>query len=199
LKNRKKIQEITIIAILAGCNAALELTLGNCLHLVKFPLVGAVMVGIDLVIYTLAFEMVPRRGTITALAFISALLNFVGGGAFKPWAILAIIIEGILIDLIISSFGTGIISLASAGIATGLFTWLYSIFEARFFLGGNATQTLIKVFSDIMGSENPGRYSLMAIVLIIIVLHIISGILWGFLAWRVKGILWKFKAGRVAE
>jgi hypothetical protein len=189
LKNRKKVHEITIIAILAGCNAALELTLGNCLHLVNFPLVGAVMVGIGLVIYTLGYEMAPRRGTITILAFLSALINFVGGGAFKPWAILAIILEGIIIDLIISTFGSGFASLASAGIASSLFTRIYSLFTARFFLGENATETLLKAFSGMLGSKNPGSFPLVTAILIVIAFHVLSGVFWGFVAWRSKRTL----------
>lgn len=196
LKDSKKTREITIIAVLAGCNAALELTLGNYLHMANFPLAGAVMVGIGLVIYCIGYETAPRRGTITILAFLSALLNFVGGGAFKPWALPAIVLEGLLIDSIISSFGTKFISLVSAGIASSLFTRVFSLFTARFFIGGNATQTLLDAFSRIVGSENPGRYPFIAIVLIIILIHLASGLFWGFVAWKVNRSLKNYWAGR---
>jgi ABC-type thiamin/hydroxymethylpyrimidine transport system permease subunit len=136
MRDRRTYQnrELSLLALLAGINCIFESTMGNFLHLMHFPLTGFIMCGVNIVIYIIARLIRPKPGTITIIALITATGNLAAGGTFKPLAIAAIILEGILFDIIISFLGNRKWSFVVAAMCVYLFSFVYPFLTALFFI-----------------------------------------------------------------
>jgi ABC-type thiamin/hydroxymethylpyrimidine transport system permease subunit len=198
LNHRSRSYEIAILALLAGCNAALEMTLGSYLKMIRFPMAGSIMVGLNLIVYALGYGVVPRRGTVAIMGFITAALSLVFGGAFKPWSILAIFLEGLLIEAFFRVRGVSLASLIGTGAAASLFTVLYTIATAAILYGHGFIRAVTEVFTRILGSQALARDSLWGAALVIGGVHVINGAVAGWLAWKMLQITETALEGRNA-
>ncbi|MFP4497902.1 MAG: hypothetical protein ACLFQV_06775 [Vulcanimicrobiota bacterium] len=186
LKSRSR--EITILALLAGLNAVLELTLGNYLHYVKFPLVGSIMVGINVIVYVAGYSRVPRRGTILTIGFITAVLNLFFGGSFKPWSIVAIFLEALLIEAVISPLGLKFWTVLLASVVSNLFSLFYTITVVALVMKKGFAGSMSVVLQRFMGSvENLTDYVIGAGV-IVVMLHLVIAAIFAGLAWKIHNI-----------
>jgi hypothetical protein len=189
LNSNRRIYELTILALLAACNAILELTIGNYLHYIKFPMVGSLMVTVNVIVYTVGYSMVPRKGSILTMGFLTALLNFLLGGTFKIPAIFAIVFEALIIEVIVSVLGFNFASILTASISANLFSLLWIVGFYGVVMGrGGAVERFIMVFSKPFGDDIFIRRWLILAVFIIIILHAASGIIGAKLAWKLKNL-----------
>ena len=186
MKVRNKTFGITIIALLAACNAVLELTLGNYLHLIKFPLTGIVMVGVNIIIYTAGYSMVPKKGTVISMGFLTALMNLFFGGSFKPWAILAIFLEAGLIEIFFDLMGLSFLSVMTASIVTNVFSLIFTLFTYSVILGKGLIMAIMRIVNTFTANTAVLQTSLILLAGILIVIHIIAGAVFGMIAWKLN-------------
>lgn len=186
MQSRSKTFEITIIALLAACNSVLELTLGNYLHLIKFPLTGIVMVGVNIIIYTAGFSLVPKKGTIISMGFLTVMMNLFFGGAFKPWAIVAIFLEAVIIEIFFDLMGMSFWSVMSASISANVFSLVYTFFTYIVVLGRGITTTFMKIVGTFTKSPDILNISLFTLGAFLILLHVIAGAAFGLTAWKLN-------------
>jgi len=179
--------EIAVIAILTACNATLELTLGNYLHIVKFPVVGSIMVGVNIIIYSLGYALVPKRGTIITMGFLTSVINLFFGGSFKPWAIIAIFLESALIEIIINVMKFHFLSVMTASILTNLFGLAITLAVYAYVLGIGIINAIHKASAGLESRIPWVRASLLPIFLLLIAFHIVMAIASGLMAWKMVG------------
>ena len=160
--------------------------MGNYLNYVRFPLTGSIMVGLNLVVYTLGYRMVPRRGTVAMMGLITTLLNLFFGGSFKVWSLVAIFLEALLIEGIFSISGVGFLQVMGAGLASNFFTLIYSFFTVSIVLGRGVMGSFMKVAGRILGGRATAQGSLLALALVLLAIHLINGGIFGWLAWKVS-------------
>jgi len=188
LKERSKVYELTILAILAACNAALELTLGSYLHLIKFPLTGMVMVGINIIVYTAGYALVPKKGTIISMGLITALMNLLLGGSFKLWAIVAIFLESVIIELVILSLGFNFWSVITASIVTNVFGFVFTMFVYGIILGHGVISGLLRILKWFIRNPATLNSSLFGLGLLIVLIHCVVGAISGWFAWKLNPV-----------
>ncbi len=184
-----KAYKITLISLLAGANAALELVLGNYLHLIKFPFTGMIMVGINLVCYVVGYSKFPKRGTVLTIGFLTAFLNLALGGTFKLWAIVAILIEAAIIEAIFMVMGFSFLSTVVSSWAVSIFTLLYAPLRYVLFFGKNTQEVVLQMVSNVVKRIDCVDVSIIVIIFFIVVAHLLSGFLFGWLSWRIKDFL----------
>jgi ABC-type thiamin/hydroxymethylpyrimidine transport system permease subunit len=170
--------------LLAACNGALELTLGSYLHLIHFPLVGSVMVGINIIVYSLGYSMVPRKGTILSMGIITALLNLLFGGAFKPWSILAIILEALIIEIIILILDFKFTSVLISSISANIFAFFYTVMVIALVVGKGVFYSLSVALSRIIPDPSILKSSVLLITVLMVLLHAFFGWLFADIAWK---------------
>lgn len=178
--------DLTLIAILAACNAVLELTIGNYLHVIKFPLTGLIMVGINIIIYTIGYSLVPRKGVIFSMGILTALINLFFGGSFKPWSLIAIVAEAGIIEIIISRLGLSFWSVMVASITSNVFSFFYSMAVVGIILGRDIVERLVQIAQDLIFNSQWAATSIFTFVLLLIAVHIGAGALFGSIAWKIK-------------
>lgn len=178
-------REATRLALLAACNGALELTLGSFLHATRFPMAGAVMVGLNLVVYTLAWVQVPRRGAILAVGLGTAFLNFSLSGAFKMMALPALVLEAAFLDLLLSRVGLGRSGLVLAGMASSLLSLAWGLATATLVFGLGPVVALERLVQ----ADFAVRLSAWGLLVLLVGARVLVGGLFGLLAWRVLGLV----------
>lgn len=197
MQTRTKTFEITLIALLAACNSSLELTLGNYLHIIKFPFTGMVMVGVNIIIYTAGYSLIPKRGTVLSMGIITAMMNLFFGGSFKIWSIFAILLEALIIEIIFGLMGMNFWSVMSASISANVFSLFFTFFIYIVVLGRGIIPTFMKIVGNFTKSPDILNISLFTLGGLLILLHIAAGAVFGLTAWRLnpKGII---NAGRMS-
>lgn len=188
---RLSILDTTILATMAATNAVLELTLGNYLHLVKFPLTGAVMVGLNLIPYMLGYVRVPRRGAILSMGMVTALLNLFLGGSFKGLALPAIVAEAAVIDIIVSSGGMRLPVVILAGVASNVFSMGWALVFTRLVMGRELSETLLRY----VGSSTLAGHGMLVVAVAVTAFHAGCGVFFALLAWRLHRLVETARAG----
>lgn len=188
MRTRSKTNEITLIALLAACNSVLELTLGNYLHLIKFPLTGIVMVGVNIIIYTAGFSLVPKKGTVLSMGILTALMNLFFGGSFKLWSIVAIFLEALIIEICFNLIGMNFWSVMSASISANVFSLFFTLFVYIVVLGRGVIPTFMKIMGNFTKSPDILNISLFTLGGFLVLLHIVAGGVFGLMAWRLNPV-----------
>ncbi len=178
-------REAATLAMLAACNAALEMTVGNYLRAAHFPMAGSTMVGLNLVVYAVGFQRVPRRGAILAIGLGTAFLNFVLTGSFKLMALPAIVLEAALIDVVLSTVGLSRLSLVVAGVLSNELSLGWRLTTGWLFLGSPPVQTLERLVPQDLAAQ----LTLPVLVGFLVASRALVGGLFAVLAWRVLDLV----------
>jgi len=178
-------REAATLAMLAACNAALEMTLGNYLRAAHFPMAGSTMVGLNLVVYAVGFLRVPRRGGILAIGLGTAFLNFVLTGSFKLLALPAIVLEAALIDLVLSTAGLNRVSLVTAGVLSNMLSLGWRLATGWLVLGSPPAQTL----ASLVTQDFAARFPFPVLLALFLASRALVGVLFALLAFRVLDLV----------
>ena len=172
---------------MTACNALIELLVGGFLHLINFSMKGSVMIGFNLIVYTLLFVRIPRFGIITMCGVCTAFLNLLLAGGSKFFAIYCIGLEALAIDLVIHFGGLRRLSVMVAGAVAGLVACLCSAINGMIFMGIDPIDMLNRMakFSFVAG------HSVWLILGVIVLWRIIVGIAFGEVAFKVCKFLGK--------
>ena len=139
------VKELTFTAMLTCCNSVLELVVGNLLHLINFSMKGSVLVGLNVMVYTVLFSRIPRFGIITLCGLATAAVNFILTGGFKFFALYCIVVEALTVDIIFAKFGLNKVSVMSACIIAGIVASLCGFFNGVVFLGIDVSQAAQRI------------------------------------------------------
>ncbi|MCD4783825.1 MAG: ECF transporter S component [Candidatus Eremiobacteraeota bacterium] len=203
MRKRGRSYEIAVIAILAACNATIELTLGNYLHIIKFPLSGSILVGFNIIIYSLGYAFVPKRGTVISMGFLTVIINLFFGGSFKILAIIAIFLEAALVEIIFNTMKFHFWSIMTASVITNLFGYVLTLVIYAFFIGIGLINAIHRAFARFTSLFPWAEFSIITIFLMLIVYHILVAVIFGMLAWKlikfVEIFMENHKNGKVLE
>ena len=179
------VKELTFTAMLTCCNSVLELVIGNLLHLINFSMKGSVLVGLNVMVYTVLFSRIPRFGIITLCGLATAAVNFLLTGGFKFFALYCIVVEALAVDIIFTKFGLNKISIMSACIIAGIVASLCGFFNGVVFLGIDITQAAQRISQSPLTLGQP----LAIIFAFIIAWRIVVGWAFGLVSCKILEVL----------
>lgn len=197
MKNRGKCFELTILALLASCNAVLELSLGTYLHALKLPMTGSIMVGINLIVYVIGYNFVQKKGTVMTVGFLTCFLTLFLG-PFKKFTIIAILLESLIVEIYFSLMGYNRLSLTLASVSSNLFCFFYAVTMATLVLGRGVTAGFLRAYNSVISRFEWFQGYLIGVVVLILLLHAISGLAFAFMAWKM-GRLPEMAMGRLSS
>ena len=171
--------------MLTCCNSVLELVIGNLLHLINFSMKGSVLVGLNVMVYTVLFSRIPRFGIITLCGLATAAVNFLLTGGFKFFALYCIVVEALAVDIIFTKFGLNKISIMSACIIAGIVASLCGFFNGVVFLGIDITQAAQRISQSPLTLGQP----LAIILAFIIAWRIVVGWAFGLVSCKILEVL----------
>ena len=149
--NRKSIASIAVFGTLWGF---VEATLGNALHLLNLPFSGSILASIALIIILIARIYNPTRGSTFLMAVIAAFIKAISFATVKLGPFVAIIMEGVLIEICLSLFRPGRLGFFSAGLIMALYPIIQTIITKTILFGSNFVPVILELaqgFSDRVG------------------------------------------------
>ncbi|NHZ85467.1 MAG: hypothetical protein GWP19_06260 [Planctomycetia bacterium] len=140
--NQKSIVSIAVFGTLWGF---IEATLGNALHLLHLPFSGSILASIALIIILIARIYNPTRGSTFLMALVAALIKALSFATVKLGPFIAIIVEGILIEAILSLFRTGRIGFFTSGLVMALTPIIQTIVVKTILFGSNFVPVILEL------------------------------------------------------
>jgi hypothetical protein len=182
---RLSLKELTIIAALGALWGSVEMTLGSFLHVLNVPFTGAILGSIGICIALVGRVVVPRPGSTLSIAIIAALLKAlsIGGVVLSP--MIAIIMEGLLADVVLSAGGRprrGTFLLAGA-VAVTWNTLHMVLIQGIVFGAGIITMYVIMIQKAARLFHIPAG-SVVVVIVVLVALHAAAGCVAGLVAWE---------------
>ena len=162
-----------------------EIFLGSFLSALRVPMYGALMAAIAVIIILTGALFVESRGSIIAMGLITAFLKLFSIGALFLGPLLAIMIEALLGELVISFMGRTRISFIIAGSVMVTYCFLHRFISQVLIYGKDIIEIYmgyIRLGSRMFGIPMEYAYYILFLFLI---LHLLFGILAGYGAWRI--------------
>jgi len=137
-------------AIAASVWSASEVVLGFLLHSYKVPFKGQILTGIAIIILTALHKEWGGRGIIIRAALICALLKLLAPTPKIIGPVIAILVEGTLLELSICLFGRNPVAYLIGGGMAMAWTFVQKIGKLLFFYG----QGMVELYGEILNTFN---------------------------------------------
>ena len=149
-----KQKSIVSIAVFGTLWGFIEATLGSALHLLHLPFSGSILASIALIVILIARIYNPTRGSTFLMALIAAFIKALSLATVKLGPFSAIIVEGILIEVILSLFGPRRLGFFASGLVMALEPIIQTIIVKTILFGSNFVPVILESaqgFSDQLG------------------------------------------------
>ena len=179
--NRKSIVSIAVFGTLWGF---IEATLGNALHLLHLPFSGSILSSIAVIIILIARIYNPVFGSTFLMALMAAFIKALSFTTVKLGPFVAIIVEGILIEIILTLFRPGRLGFFTSGLAMALYPIIQTIITKTILFGSDFIPVILDLaqgFSDRIGF-NAGWWMLGFYIIAQIILPLSAA----YFAWILK-------------
>lgn len=118
--------------------------------MMQVPFTGCIMVALNLVIYIAVRVLVPRTGSIATVGLITSLIRFVTTPGFSITPGLAILLESLVAEAVLSAMGANRISAMVAGAALQLFVIVFRLLSTLILYGWEMRKTFFEMANTIL-------------------------------------------------
>ena len=136
---------ITTIAVFGTLWGFIEATLGNALHLLNLPFSGTILASIALIIILIARIYNPEKGSTFLMAVIAAFIKAISFSTVKIGPFVAILMEGILIEIVFLIFKPSRIGFMLTGIVMALYPLIQTIVTKTILFGSNFIPVILEL------------------------------------------------------
>jgi hypothetical protein len=169
-------------AVFGALWGAVEITLGGFLHSLRLPLIGVILATGEAGFLVAVRRMYPERGLVVAIALIAALLRGLTplGALFSP--LIAIFMEGVLVELAFLVLPGVRLPAAVGGALCALWSVAQMVVSHAIFFGLDALRlydTLLCSGARLTGVAPEDRYLALVVPLSLLAVIGMLGGLWG--------------------
>ncbi len=182
---RLSLKELTIVAALGSLWGSSEISLGSFVHVWNVPFSGTILGGIGIAIALVARLVVPRRGSTLMIAIIASLLKALSIGGVVLAPMIAIVMEGLIAELVLSVGGRprrATFCLAGA-LAIG-YNVVHPLLVQGLLFGAGIFTTYERLIQQGASLFRLSTSSVVAVLVGIVVLHLVVGAVVGLIAWQ---------------
>ena len=165
-------RDLVYIAIFGSVWGLAEATLGAILHLLHIPLSGAILASIGMALVLIARYLNPKKGSTVLMAFIAATIKLLSFSTVKMGPFLAILMEGLTLEIILSLFGPTKIAFTISAFITAIYPILQSIAIKSIMFGGSFVPILLELIEGL--SQSIGYQAGWWVLGLYIFLHFLS-------------------------
>ena len=180
---RFSVRDLAYIGIFGALWGVSETSLGSVLHALRVPLTGTVLAAFGMTIALTGRWFVPRRGSVLFIGLVTALLKMlsVGGTVLNP--MIAIVVEGLLAELVLMAGRHDRVTFGAAGAVACAWPLVHPFLTGAIVAG----QGFLVVYANMLrnGARMLGVESsaVVLILAVLIVVHLAAGAAAGLLAW----------------
>ncbi len=182
-------RELVTLGVFGALWGGVEISLGSLFHTLNVPMTGMFLSAIGLLVVMVARYFVPRVGSSLFLGVIVALLKMLSLGGIVIWPMIAIMFEALVAEsvLTVSKTNTRWTFIITGGL--GVFYTLVHPFFSQGLLAGSGVlfvwEMLLQQGSRVFGIPVEAAWSVIGIMALV---HLVVGIVAGYLAWDVARI-----------
>lgn len=182
---RFTLRELVLIGIFGALWAVVETTLGSVLHMAHVPFKGVILGSIGLVVLVIGRLYIPKQGATVAMGSVTAVLKLFSLGQFLYNPMIAILMEALLAELVLTLAGQ---PSRKSFVIAGALAISWNFFHPFFTWGILAGQGLATLWTETVeeGAQTLGLSPDTAylIVILLLLIHIAAGLLAGWLGWQ---------------
>ena len=188
MKYEQQIPLILLIGIIWGL---IEILFSPIIKLIQPALFGFTMPFITVLIILIGRYYVPHYGSIILMGIIAAVMKYLLSGMVLHGAFMAILLEALLAEIILSILNMKLVSYILVGISTELYSAIHPLISKGLFCQSAHFLKFKKLLINIF-DFNASAMSREVISSILIVTHIVFGVLAGLLFMWIKRYLVNF-------
>ena len=129
-------RELVLLGIFGALWGGVEISLGSLFHTLNLPMTGMLLSAIGLMVVLVGRYYVPRVGSTFFLGVIAALLKMLSLGGIVIWPMIAILMEALMAELVLTLFGRpSRVSFLAAGSLSVLYTLVHPFFSQGLMAG----------------------------------------------------------------
>jgi hypothetical protein len=182
---RLGLKELTIVAALGALWGSVEIGLGSLLHVWNVPFIGATLGAIGIAIALVGRMVVPKPGSTVAIAVVAALLKAlsVGGVVLSP--MIAIVMEGVIADLVLSLGGRPRrATFVLAGALAVTWNLIHPLLIQGLIFGTGIITMYKSMVERAVALFHLPASSVFVVILVLVALHLVVGGTAGLVAWE---------------
>ncbi len=184
-------RDLVTMAVFGALWGALEMSLGSTLHVLHLHFIGVIMGGIGMLVVLTGFLFVPKRGSVLVMGIVAALLKAfsIGGVVLNP--MIAIIAESLLAEagLAVTGRSERRGSLMFAGALGVLWSFFHPFFTQGILAGKGIVTMYHRIIAKTAGILGMNPKAVLMVLVALLLLHILSGAVAGWLASDLGGLL----------
>jgi len=159
--------EFISTALFGALWGVIEISLGTILHASKIPFRGTLLTIIAVVLITISRSFINYKGSMTAISSVAATLKLITLPGFNITPFIAIMMQGIIAEIVFSFFTYSFISSLLTGSLILLYTLIHSLIMQGIFFGFGIYNVYLEILNSIGKAINyEGEMSLILIPLI---------------------------------
>ena len=185
-------RDLVKLAVFGALWGALEITLGSLFHALSVPMTGVFLSAIGLLIALVGRYFVPKPGSTLFIGVIVALLKLLSIGGVIIWPMIAILMEAVVAEVILTAMRKpGRLAFVLTG-ALGVFYTLVHPFLTQGLIAGRGVlfvwEMLLEEGTSLFGLPITAAFLVIAVMA---VARLAIGAVAGILAWEVAGVVHK--------
>lgn len=183
-------RELVTMAVFGALWGMVEISLGSVFHAIDLPMSGMALAVVGVMVASIGRLFVPRRGSTIFIGIIALVLKLFSIGSAVIGPMIGILIEALIAELILDAFmKPSMLAFAFACAGAALWTLVQPFITGVVLFGRN----LLLIWLDLLDLGNrlfglPSQAAIW-IVLVLVTVHLVFGVLGGWLAWRLGQVL----------
>ena len=192
-------RELVIMAVFGALWGMVEISLGSVFHAIDLPMSGMALAVVGVMVASIGRLFVPHRGSTIFIGIIALVLKLFSIGSAVIGPIIGILAEALIAELILDAFiKPSMIAFAFACAGAALWTLVQPFITGALLFGRN----LLLIWLDLLDLGNrlfglPSQAAVW-IVLVLVAVHLVVGMVGGWLAWRLGQVLKTRLSGTLA-
>ncbi len=178
------LRDTVLIGTFGALWGLMEITLGVTLKGLRIPMGGAILTAVSVVIFLTGRYFVRRRGSILMMGAVAAILKIFSIGTVIAGPFMAILIEAIMGEVLITLLGVNRVSYLLTGTLLLLYTILHPFISQGIIFGTNIYKIYLQTFSRLAEIIQVDGSHLLWIVAGYAGIHALLGALAGWLAFQ---------------
>jgi ABC-type thiamin/hydroxymethylpyrimidine transport system permease subunit len=187
---RLSTRELVLLGIFGALWGGVEISLGSLFHTLNIPMTGMLLSAIGLMVVLVGRYYVPRVGSTFFLGVIAALLKMLSLGGIVIWPMIAILMEALVAEIILTLFRKpSRLSFLAAGTLGVFYTLIHPFFSQGLLAGQGVLfvwELLVERGLQVLGLSMTTAWIVVGLYAL---LHLATGFMAGWLAWGIAQAL----------
>lgn len=171
-----------LIALFGALWGLMEITLGMVIKGLRIPMGGAFLTAVSSIIFLNGRYFIRRRGSILMMGAIAAIIKVFSVGTVIAGPFMAIIIEALIAEILISTIGVNRFGFIITPIILSLYTIIHPFISQGIIFGDNIYKIYLETFVKIADFLNVETHSILWVIGGYAGLHIVLGLSSGLFA-----------------